>query len=581
MFKRRAIAVGLALATITCSRSEPPPWDGPTLSAPRAQLTVDQLLDDELPPLLDMSFFAEPAWAESDATAFEGVLSLSGAALDMDFPESRDLYAGEDQFPAIDIALASHNGQLIPMQRDLRTTSDDDLWEVMVGTGAVWQEADDGDWSRASIPMNLVERYFNQVRNCVATFVYQADVVSDVYVQCSQETADLADQQVGNLRTIVPATYTPTVFPDRTAVIDAHERIRASRLPMRPLADWDTDGEITAYLDKAIWTNASTSVGAVYVDGTLYVHPAMTRHGPYPYPREMRHGVYSATKSLAGGLAMFYFAERYGEEVFDAKIADYVPALADLPEWQGATFSDALNMSTGTRGGEEPALLFEPLVTADSAEQAITNIAALGDAPEAPGEVFSYATTNTFVLSFALQSYVNEQEGSHVPYWDLVRENVLVPIGAEHLELLFTRDEDPSTRIPLLGFGARPTLDEAAKIALLISNEGVHGDEQLLHGGKIREALGRTDWEGLRVNGKIRYRHSFWSQSIRTRGLSRGCSTPGPNSCRAEVSYMQGYGANHILLLESGVIVFRFMDESDDDIADLVQRVERIQPSCE
>ena len=56
---------------------------------------------------------------------------------------------------------------------------------------------------------------------------------------------------------------------------------------------------------------------------------------------------------------MFYFAERYGEETFDEPIADNVPAFADLPEWQGYTFSHTLNMVTGVRAGEDP--LSEPL----------------------------------------------------------------------------------------------------------------------------------------------------------------------------------------------------------------------------
>lgn len=69
------------------------------------------------------------------------------------------------------------------------------------------------------------------------------------------------------------------------------------------------------------------------VDGTIYLHPPATRHGLYPYPEEMRHGVWSVSKSMAGALALFYLEERYDEEVFDALITDYVPALADHPAW--------------------------------------------------------------------------------------------------------------------------------------------------------------------------------------------------------------------------------------------------------
>ena len=53
----------------------------------------------------------------------------------------------------------------------------------------------------------------------------------------------------------------------------------------------------------------------------------------------MRHAVYSVTKSMAGALSMFYLAERYEVEIFDALIPEYVPALRDHPAWQGVTFS--------------------------------------------------------------------------------------------------------------------------------------------------------------------------------------------------------------------------------------------------
>lgn len=581
---RRLVLAAVSLVVVgatTCSTpAGPPAWSGPTLSETRDQLTVEQLASAEMPELLDMSYLAEPPWSVSGALAFEGSLSLGSAPLLLDFPNSRELYPGEDLFPQVTLDFVSDDGQLVPLDRRLIATDgeSESQWDVLVGTGAVWKEPGDADtgeeWSRASFPLQLVDRYFNQVRNCVATFVYRAEEVSNLYVQCSQETADLRDEQVGNIQAMVPATYTPSTFPESADVLQAHALAVERRIPTRPLDEWDVEGELAETFDTTISTSASTSIGAIYSDGVLYVHPPMTRHGPYPYPDEMRHGVYSVTKSLAGSLAMFYFAERYGEDIFGALISDYVPAFAGLSEWDNVSFADALNMATGTRGGEEAALLYEPVVLADSAESAIENIAAFGNAPEGPGEVFAYATTNTFVVSYALQKYVEEQEGPGVQYWDLVRHDVLEPIGAGGFDLLMTRDPDPAERIPTLGFGARPTLDEATKVAVLISNEGQHEGEQLLHAPTVRKALGRDDWKGLIVDGKTRYRYSFWNRDIRTRPA--GCGI----GCITHAATMQGYGGNYIALLDSGVILLRFMDEFDEDIEDLVQRVERVEPSC-
>lgn len=144
------------------------------------------------------------------------------------------------------------------------------------------------------------------------------------------------------------------------------------------------------------------------------MNPPKTRHGPYFYPDEMRHAVFSATKRMAAALAMFYVAERYGEEIFDEEVADYVPAFAGRPEWKGVTYSHALNVATGTWGGEDYDVFTVPLLFAPDQEAAINNIAQLGDAEGAPGEVSHYAATHTFVLSYALQKYVEEKEDEGV-----------------------------------------------------------------------------------------------------------------------------------------------------------------------
>jgi len=567
--KTAVLALGVALALTACRDDAPEPWDEPVLTQPRTQLTVDQLLHDGAFPFLDLSFFARPDWAQGDPAPFSGSIAFEERTLVLTAPH--EPYPGEALFSSVTLDFVSDGDALVPRRRGVIDTRPlgGSYWDVAVGVGRVWREPGDGEWSRASFPLNLLARYVGEVRNCVATFAYTAAAMSRVALQCSQETAVLEAGQVGDVRAVVPATYEPKAFADGDDFLEDYRRSASRRIPVAPLSAIDRDGEIAEVFEKSLWTHASTSLGAVYLDGTLYLHPPRTRHGTYPYPGGMRHGVFSTTKSLAGALAMFYFAERYGEDIFDARIADHVPAFAHLPEWQGVTFAHALNMVTGTRAGDrtEEDLLYEPLELAPDSETAIRNIARFGDYPEAPGEKFNYATTNTFVLSYALQNYVEAREGPGVQYWDLVEEHVLAPIGADGFGLLRTRDADPADRVPILGLGAFPTLDVAAKIARLIFDEGEHEGVQILHRGKVREALGRTDWEGYAA-GRNRYRHSFWSMSLRAGG------------CRFEVPFMEGMGGNHVVLLPSGALVFRFMDEFDMDIAPLVRAVERVRSSC-
>ena len=560
-----------AIVANSCSQNSPAAWNGPKLDQQRDQLTVEQLRADSITALLDMSYFTKPDWAGDALHSFAGSITIKEE--EMTFPLDRAPYPGETLFPGFTISFVSHKGELIPTRKSKIHTGaqSESLWDVVVGTGAVWQEEQDGEWSRASFPVTLTDRYIGPARNSVLTFVFKPGVISHIYMQSSQETADYNDKQVGDIRVMLQADFSPELDADSLQVIEEHERYKSNKLPVYPLSAIDTSNEVLAYFEKSLYTNASTSLGALMIDEKLYVQPPKTRHGLYPYPDEMRHGLYSVTKSLAGALSLLYLAERYGEDIFDEYITDYVPALADHPGWQGVTFSHTLNMATGTVGSERSEHLFEVLIRARTAEESIQNIAQLGDAPASPGERFNYASTNLFVLSYAMQNYVAEKEGPNTNYWDLVRENVLKPIGAEYFSLQQTIETDGSHGIPRLAYGALPTLDEAAKIALLFLNEGEYDGRQLLNRNKTREALGRTDWSGYSTDNDYRgsnYRHSFWSTSLRA------------NGCTVDVSYMLGYGGNYIWFLPSDIVAFRFMDEYDLDFRDLISGIEKIRSSC-
>ena len=169
-----------------------------------------------------------------------------------------------------------------------------------------------------SFPLTLTDRWVGQARNCVVTFVYKTDSISNTCLQCSQETADVDDQQLGNISGTLATDFQSRSFTDSIQIIDRYGQAVSRRIPVRPLSEIDSKGKAANYLEKPKYTNAPTSLGAVLLNDTLYLHPPKTRHGLYPYPEEMRHGLYSVTKSMAGALALMYFEERYPEGVFNA-----------------------------------------------------------------------------------------------------------------------------------------------------------------------------------------------------------------------------------------------------------------------
>jgi CubicO group peptidase (beta-lactamase class C family) len=561
----------LLFLVLSC-QNRPSQWNGPVLPQPRDYLTVDELLVGKKQPLMDMSYFSEPQWATTAIDPFSGTISIQDTELN--YPKGKEHYPGETIFPALQIDFVSYQGALIPLEKERIITrhQSESYWDVILGTGKIWYEENDGAWSRASFPLTLTDRWIGTARNCVATFVFTSDTISNICLQCSQETADIDDQGISNINGIIPASFEAKQFEDSIQIIDRHNLYESNRLPILPLSKIDLQNEVADYFEQTKVTNAPTSLGAVLMDDILYLHPPKTRHGLYPYPNEMRHGLYSVTKSMAGALALFYFEERYDEDVFNALISEYVPALADHVGWKGVTFSQALNMVTGTDGGEDAARLLNTLIIAETAEEAINNIAKLGDLPALPGQKFHYATTNLFVLSYALQQYVEEKEGATVNYWDLVHEQVLVPIGAEYFTVLHTLEADESQAIPILGYGALPTIDEAAKIALLFANEGRYNGVQILHKERVMEVFGESGWGGHSTHNDYRgsnYQHSFWSKEIRTK------------ACQVRATYMLGFGENYVVFLPSETIIFRFLDEHDLNIDELMQAVEKLKPSCQ
>lgn len=538
----------------------------------RKHVTVEELKIGEELPLVDQSFLARPAWATSAKHSLRGTLEINETLLT--YPKEKEFYPGENVFPALQLAFLTHGEAIIPRNRGRISTKNQgsSYWDVVVGTGQTWQEAGDGDWSRASFPLTLTDRWIGTARNCVATFVYQPDSISSVCLQCSQETADIDDKGLGNISGMLTASFKAKKLTDAPKILQAHLQAEAARFPIRPLYEFDQQGEITEYFDRMIVTNAPTSLGAVLMDSILYLHPPKTRHGPYPYPNAMRHGLYSVTKSMAGALSLLYLEERYADDLFDQFISDHVPALASHPGWQGVTFSHTLNMVTGVDGGEDAERLLKTLIVAETADEAIRNIASLQDVPALPGEQFNYASTNLFVLSYALQQYVTTKEGKGVHYWDLIREEVLAPIGAENFMVLSTIEKDVAKAIPILAYGALPTIDEAAKIALLFANKGAANGHQLLAREKVKALFGTSDWNSYSTNRDFRgshYRHGFWSKLI---------STP---DCQVRATYMLGFGENYVVFLPSGAIIFRFLDEHDLDIDELIAAVERVASSCE
>ena len=310
----------------------------------------------------------------------------------------------------------------------------------------------------------------------------------------------------------------------------------------------------------------------------------MTRYGEFPYPDTMRHSVYSMSKSMGAAVGLLRLAEKYGPEVFNLKIADYLEVTSNHDGWAEVTFADALNMATGIGDvapdayplnidAETDTPKDRAFWLAETAQKKLDVAFSFGNYPWGPGEIARYTDRNTFVLSAAMDSYLKSQEGQDAHLWQMISEEVFEPIGVYHMPMIHTRERDGQPGIPFMGVGAYPTVDDAAKIAQLFQDGGQYEGQQLLHLEKTLEALYRTDRTGLPtgksfMSGNQAYNLSFW-------GLPHGAD----NGHYYLVPFMSGWGGNTIFIGPNGVSTFVFTDYGPDSYSLAIpQFMEELQP---
>lgn len=552
------VSLGLSFPT-AAARSDNQGAEARSVSPPqgvRDRLTAAELRAGRFFEVVHNGYFMPVGAAEAADRPFSGVIHFPETALGTTRPDSDWGGSGQRYFPALSLPVVRAGDELLPLERGIIYSGERgrSFWNVIASPGRVWREAGDGGWSRASLPFVLTDNYVGQALNGLATFLFTPEGVSWVAVQITQETSPKVDYTRGDYWGAIPARFEPRGFAAAARAEADRRRELAARPPVRPWSDLPAAGFTRSFFDSGLPPDTVSSA-ALFVAGVLYVQPAETRTGAYPYPQEMRHGVYSVTKTLVMGLSMLYFAGRYGDGIFDVPITDYVPELAGHPGWNGVTFGNALDMATGTRGNDRDLDFIRARSTADK----LAAVRAMADAPYPPGAYFDYSSSNTFTLSCALNRYVKAREGPAADYWFLVADNVLKPLGAEAMAVVRALEPGGAMGTPVAGWGSYPTVIEAVQIGRLLSGEGAYEGRQILSRDRVREALERTPRRGLAANQPAtRYLHSFWLSDI---ALSVGPMT---------APYMSGHGGNFVVVLPGPAIAARFADEQNFEIAPMV-----------
>ncbi|MFB0564052.1 MAG: serine hydrolase domain-containing protein [Candidatus Aminicenantaceae bacterium] len=579
---------GLLIATLVISlvlqgcqkqeQSDRPP------TQPRNRLEFTEIMGSEFQDTapLDNRFFMPMGKWEEARQKFEGTLVVPEFIMQTTYEET-DSVNPWDYFPGFTLDFFTHGNHLVPVSREtIHKFSNRSYWCIIISPGTVWFEPDDSGMSRASFPLTLINESFNVAHNGVATFVYDETQVSSLFFQATQETDPISP---GDFWGVTTMEYKPHSIENKrllTAQFAEEERNQIAILPFSALGK-NVDTALLETFNGGI-ENEEISATGLICNNTLYLQPCTTRYGEYPYGRHMRHGAYSLTKAMGALIALLRLAEKYGKEVFDLKVADYVMIKAAHDGWKSVTFADALNMATGVgdsmperlepnvmQGDEEQPKFFS-FIRAKSKQEKLDIAFSYGDYPWGPGEVARYNSANTFILSAAMDAFLKSKEGPEADIWKMVQTEVFRPIGIFHAPIMRTIESDGSKGLPIFGYGLYPNVEDVAKLSILLQNNGRHQGQQLLHSGKLAEALYRTDIIGLPTGemseyGEITYHLSFNGLPYRFKdGRIR------------RISVSTGFGGNHWVLLPNGVTTFRFCDANKYGVGSMVDVAEAICP---
>lgn len=546
----------------------------------RRVLTFDELMQGvKHSAPVDNADLTMPANPVEPEYVFQGRLELIG---EVSSGEMEQLHGNPIQEPEVahlpefDFEFVQHERYLIPVQRGLIIT-EHPYWNYMLEPGRVWQEETDQGYSRASFPFALVWKGSNAIFNGVMTFLFNDQGSSKVWYQVTQETTiSLSLNMWGQL----DANYQHQPVEQAEHVRQVFQEELAERFPSKTIEQIGEDypGVDINSFGRGISTQHMTWYGVV-VDGVNYVGGCQTRWGAYPYCESMRAPSYSTAKSAFVSTVMMRLAQKYGAEVPELLIKDYVPeAAGSSGDWSRVTFNHTLDMATGNFSSagfmvDEERWDTDPFWTEEYYAELIS--AAFNWANSAaPGTQWVYRTSDTFILTRAMQNYLQSLEGPQADIFQFVVNEVYKPLKLNPgtYTVLRTRDNNWQGQ-PYGGYGQWWIPDDLAKITTLLNvDHGVIEGEQVLHPGLLDAALQRDPNDrGVDIDSHRKYNNAFWA--------NRYTEVDG-FACEFWVPQMLGYSGIVVALFPNGITYYYASDNREFTWEAALHEADKIVPLC-
>jgi hypothetical protein len=520
-----------------------------------------------------------PAGAAPPIHSFEGRLELHGEGGTGGMTVLRGNHDQEPEvahLPEFDYQFVqSVDGYLIPVQRGL-IIADHPYWNLILEPGRVWQESDDQGYSRASLPFALVWKGSNATLNGTITFLFDDQGISKVWYQVTQETTISLSADLWGL---LDATYHASTVAGGEQIRTDFAQEVANRFPTRPIEQLAEDypGVDISAFGRGVSNENMTWYGFV-VNGINYQSGCQTRYGQYPYCESMRAPSYSTAKSAFVSVALMRMAQKIDTGIPGLLVSNYVPEAAASPgDWSAVTFDHVLDMATGNYESAEFMVDEEhwenPFWNEDYFDDVI---AAAFNWPHSadPGSQWVYRTSDTFILTRALNNYLVSLEGPDSDIFEFVVDEVYTPLkmGPGAFSILRTKD-DNWTGQAYGGLGMWWIPDDLAKISNLLNAEGgVISGEQYLDPDVLAAALQRdVDDRGVVTYPGGRYNNAFWADSYyQSDGFD----------CQFWVATMQGYSGIVVALFPNGASYYYASDGRDFTWDAALKEADKIIPLC-
>jgi len=546
----------------------------------RTVLTHDELMQgfDAASPV-DDGALAMPDDAAPPEHVFEGRLELIGEETVGDIQVLKgdpNVDPEAPHLPEFDFEFVQSAGYLVPVQRGLIITEHPN-WNYFIEPGRVWQENGDAGYSRASFPFALVWKGSNAIFNGVMTFLFNDAGVSKVWYQITQETSISFSADFWGL---LDAAYHAGPVADSDRIRAAFAQELADRFPTKPIEQLAEDypGVAPSRFGRGVTRRHMTWYGFV-INGVNYVGGCQTRYGEYPYCEYMRAPSYSTAKSAFVSVALMRLAQKYDPAVPGFLIKDYVPEAAGSPgDWSAVTFDHVLDMATGNYRSagfmvDEEHWDTDPFW---NEEYYAEKIAAAFNWPHSadPGTQWVYRTFDTFIVTRAMQNYLQTLEGPDADIFQFVVDEVYRPLkmGPGVFSTLRTKDDNWQGQ-PYGGYGLWWIPDDLAKITTFLNVDGgVIDDEQLLHPDLLADALQRDpDDRGVDRGRNAKYNDAFWADRY---------TQASGFDCEFWVPQMLGYSGIVVALFPNGTAYYYASDNREFVWLAALRESNRIVPHC-